>query len=250
MIKIISRYKAIKEEDKTIAVHKIVSQATPDFDFFFMMVVSVLMATFGLLANNETVVIGSMLLAPLMDSILSLGLGLSMSSNSVISSALNTIIKAIVVALISAGLVTIFVALGLKGSDVANEVIMSRTAPTLLYFVVAFLSGIAVTYTAVKPHLSSALTGVAVSVALIPPLAVVGIGLASFHFSIAIGAFLMVLVNIAGILFASMISFSLMDVHHKKYLANKVLDNELKRLEKEEKRVEKISSEMKKEPQK
>ncbi len=245
MLNIISRFKVIKEEDKTLAVQKIVSQATPDFDFFFMMVLSVLMATFGLLDGNETVVIGSMLLAPLMNSILSLGLGLSMSSTRVISRSSQTMLKSAGVALVAAGVVTLLFALGKTGSDILNPVIVSRTAPSLLYFMVAFLSGIAVTYTTIKPHLSSALAGVAVSVALIPPLAVVGIGLVSFNFPVALGATLMVLVNIAGIIFASMVSFSLMDVHHKRYLADRVILNETKRVEEEEKKVEEISKNIK-----
>ncbi len=245
MLNLISRFKSIDENEKTAAVQKVVSQATPDFDFFFMMSLSVLMATFGLLAGSEAIVIGSMLLAPLMYPILSLGLGLSMSNTQVIIRASQTLLKAMVLSLISAGLVTLFFVFS-DDINILNDVIMSRASPSLLYFAVAFLSGIAISYTTIKPHLSSALVGVAVSVALIPPLAVAGIGLASLNFPIAFGALLMVIVNIAGIIFASMLSFSFMDIHHKKYLATKIIHKEKKRVAMEEKIVEEISNGTKK----
>ncbi len=239
MFNIIPHFRAIKEDDKSIAVQKIVSQATPDFDFFFMMILSVLMATFGLLSNNETIVIGSMLLAPLMNSILSFSLGLSMSNNKVITRSSKTILKSIIVAVLSAGVITLL-SLPWFANNTINITILSRTTPSLLYFAVAFLSGIAITYTTIKPHLSSALAGIAVSVALIPPLSVIGIGIASFNFVVALGAFGMVVVNIAGIIFASTISFSLMDIHHKKYLADIVLIKEKNRVEKEKKEIEEL----------
>ena len=89
-----SRFRAISEADKANAVSKLVEDATPDFDFFYLIVLSVLMASFGLLAGSEAVVIGSMLIAPIMSPVLALALGLSMSNHSLMLRSASTLVRA------------------------------------------------------------------------------------------------------------------------------------------------------------
>jgi len=241
---LLSRFQTIDEADKTRAVTKLVENATPDFDFFFMVVLSVLMATFGLIAGSETVVIGSMLLAPIMNPILGLSLGLAMSSHRLIRRSLHTMMEAALWAMGASMVVTIMFSFGAGAGDIMqNAIIMSRTQPSLIYFMVALLAGLAVAYTMVKPHLSETLPGVAVSVALMPPLAVVGIGLVHLNIVVITGALMMFLLNVAGIIFAAMLSFSLMDVHHKRFIASRTIEKESKRVQKEDEEVKKIAQE-------
>jgi uncharacterized membrane protein len=54
--------------------------AHPDFDFFFLVILSSVIATLGLLTNSGAVIIGAMLVAPLMSPIIALGLA-SMSGD-------------------------------------------------------------------------------------------------------------------------------------------------------------------------
>ncbi len=241
---ILSRFKAIAEADKAKAVSKLIEDATPDFDFFYLTVLSVLMASFGLLAANEAIVIGSMLLAPIMSPVLALALGLSMSNHSLMGRSLSTLGRATAIAIAAAAAAALLFSFGSFGSAevVTNTTILSRTEPTLLFFAVAIIAGLAAAYTSAQPHLSSSLTGVAVAVALMPPLAVVGIGIAHFDLTIAAGAFVMYLVNVAGIVFAAMLSFSLMDVHGKRAQANSKIVAEERRVEREEEKVEEIAN--------
>ncbi len=240
---ILSRFRVISERDKAKAVSKLIEDATPDFDFFYLIILSVLMASFGLLAGSETVVIGSMLLAPIMSPVLTFALGLSMSNHALMGRALSTLGRAMGLSIAAAVVASLLFSFGSFGSTevVTNSIILSRTEPTLLYFAVAIIAGLAAAYTAVQPHLSSNLIGVAVAVALMPPLAVVGIGLVHMNISIAAGAFVMYLVNVAGIVFASMLSFSLMDVHNKKDQATSKIVAEDKRIQQEAKKVEEIA---------
>jgi len=235
----ISRFQAIDEKEKTRAVRQLIEQSTPDFDYFFMLILSVLMATFGLLADNETIVVGSMLLAPLLAPVISLSLGLSMSHPPLISRSISTIGYSILFSVVAAVSGAFFFTVWKFGGE-ANAIILSRTIPSLLYFVVAVISGFAVTYTTVRPNLSSSLPGVAVAVALIPPLAVFGIGVAMFSPSIVAGSAMMFLINVAGIVFASMITFSLMDVHDKDLIAESTIKKESKRVEEEIEKVKKV----------
>jgi len=235
----LSRLQAIGDRDKSHAVTKLVEDSTPDFDFFLMVVLSILMATFGLLAGSETIVIGSMLIAPLLYPILGLSLGVSMSNNQLIRRSLQTIGKAVGFAVAAAVAATFFFSFGSFDGTI-NEAIASRTAPSLLFLIVAVISGFAVTYALVRPDLSETLPGVAVSVALIPPLAVFGIGIAKFDLSIVAGSAVMFGVNVLGIVAASMFAFSIMNVHGKEKLAQNAIKKEEKRVEKEEEEIKKI----------
>jgi hypothetical protein len=84
---------------------------------------------------------------------------------------------------------------------------MSRTAPSLLDLGVALISGLAAAYALCRKNISSALAGVAIAVALVPPLATVGIGLAWLNWHIAGGAFLLFLTNLVAISAASELLF-------------------------------------------
>ncbi len=241
---IFTRFRAIPEADKVRAVSTLIEDATPDFDFFYMTVLSVLMASFGLLAGSETVVIGSMLLAPIMSPVLAFALGLSMSNHSLMGRSLSTLGRATAISIGASVGASLLFSFGSFGSEsvMSNAIILARTQPTLLYFAVAIIAGLAAAYTVAQPHLSSGLTGVAVAVALMPPLAVVGIGIAHLSIPMAAGAFVMYLVNVAGIVFAAMMSFSLMDVHAKREQADNKIAQEEKRVEVEEEKVEEIKS--------
>ena len=241
---LLSRFRTVSEADKTKAVTKLVSDATFDFDFLFMIVMSVLMATFGLISASEAVVIGSMLLAPIMSPILALALGLSMSSPRLITRSFKTSIKAMIVSVAFAVGATLLFSFSHFS---INDTILLRTEPSLVSFAIAFVAGLAVTFALVQPNLSATLPGVAVAVSLMPPLATVGIGIAHFDVKITAGALVMFLVNVVGIVFASMLTFSLMDVHHKRYLVDSAISKEQKRVEKEEEKVKQVAKQVEEE---
>ncbi|MCW9054402.1 MAG: TIGR00341 family protein [Candidatus Pacebacteria bacterium] len=232
----ISHLRVVSEADKTKAIEKLITDSTPDFDFFLMATLSVLMATFGLLLDSAAIVIGSMLIAPILYPTVSLGLGVSLSDYKLIGRSFSAVVKAMLLGIIGAVLVTLFAN---TGEYLTSEVV-ARTTPSLLYFVVAVISGIAVSYSLVKPKLSETLPGVAVSVALIPPLATVGVGIANVDWDVVAGSLVLFLVNIVGIIFAAMVSFSLMDVHGKRKVAASAIEKEERRVEREEKKIEKV----------
>ncbi len=238
---IFARLRAIEEFDKSKAVKKIIKESTPDFDYYLMLVLSTTVATLGLLVNSETTVIGAMLLAPLLAPTIGLGLGISMSETSVIRRSFSTIVNSTLVAILSALITTFLFALFELDPSKFAETITSRAHPSLLHFVIAAISGFAVTYASVRPKLSEALPGVAIAVALIPPLGVVGIGVATGTAKIVSGALLMYLLNVFGIVFASMLAFSLMDVHHKRFMAEKILEKEEERVEQEKEKIKEVA---------
>lgn len=227
----------LSETDKSRAVKQLITESTPDFDFFFLVVLSVIMATFGLIIDSVSVVIGSMLIAPILSPILSISLGIVMSDGKLFWRSILTVLKASIIAIIAA----VFATLLFKSllSDGLTYEIISRTKPSIVYFFIAVVSGFAVSYTLVKPDLSETLPGIAVAVALIPPLSVIGIGIGMFDGEIVIGSLGLYLLNILGIVLAGLVSFSLMNLYGKRKVAERMIEKEEERIEKEEKEVKK-----------
>lgn len=231
---ILGQFKNLSEASKARAVEKLITESTPDFDFFLFIVLSFLMATLGLLIGSTAVIIGSMLIAPILYPVLSFSLGMVMSDFKLMGRSFKTLVQSVLVGLGVAAVTALFF---MQESALSTE-LLARTEPSLLYFAVALISGIAVSYSLVGENLSEMLPGIAVSVALLPPLAAVGIGLTLLQWMIIKGAFLLFLLNLLGIIFASMVSFSLMNLYVKRNVAKTTIEKEEKRVEQEAKQAE------------
>ena len=233
-------FKTLTEKDKSAAIDHLIKGSTPSQDFFFMIILSVITATFGLLFDNVAVIIGSMLIAPILYPILSLSLGITMSDNKLISRAFYTLAKATALGIATAFVITFF----FSGNFAEhNNEITSRTIATLPFFIVALTAGTAGSFALVKPQLNETLPGIAISVALIPPLSVVGIGVAKFNSAIVSGAFLLFLVNIVGIVFSGMVVFSLMNFYVKRKEAHELAQKEDVKIKAEFTKVKKVLEE-------
>ena len=90
--------------------------------------------------------------------------------------------------------------------------ILARTNPDLLDLFIAFLSGLAGTLVLRDGVIAmTIIPGVAIAVAVIPPLAVVGYGLSNHHWAMAGGAFLLfVTTNLVSIMISAALVFLLM----------------------------------------
>lgn len=231
--------RSIEDKDKAAVVRKLMESSTPNFDFFYITGLAVLMATFGLLADSPSVVIGSMLIAPVLYPILGVALGLVMSNPSVLGRSIVTLSKS---SLMAVGLSAIATLLFAEGSAATHEV-LTRTEPTLLYFLVAVVAGAAVSFSLGQPEWSETLPGIAISVALIPPLAVIGVGVAMFDVGIMAGALVLLLMNMAGIIFAAMVTFSMMNLYEKQNIAESTIKREDEKLQKEQEAIEAIEHE-------
>lgn len=228
-------FNTLTNKDKSEAVERLIKGSTPSQDFFLMIILSILTAAFGLLLNNVAIIIGSMLIAPILYSVLSLSLGIIMSDIKLISRSFYTILKSVAFGAIAAALVTLL--FSSQFTEITPE-ITSRIQPTLPYVVIAIIAGLAGSFALVKPQLSETLPGIAISVALIPPIAVVGIGLARFNWTIISGSLLLFLVNTIGVVFASMITFSLMNFYVKRGEANETVEKEDRKMEREKRKAE------------
>jgi len=225
-------FKNLKETDKTLAVRKLIDNSSPDQMFFLMVILSVTMATFGLLQGNAPVIIGSMLIAPVLYPILSLSMGFVMSDGELIGRSFSTLSRSVLYALAASVLVTLFFSVGAP----LNEQIINFAEPSLISVAVAVIAGLAASFALIKERVET-LPGVAISVSLVPPLAVIGIGIAKVNWILISSSVLLFLINVLGIIFASMLIFSSMNFYSKRNIAEKALEDDNNHIE-EEKLVE------------
>lgn len=170
--------------------------------YVILMILSTLLATVGLYLNSASVVIGAMLLAPLMSPIVSIAMGVLRQDQFLLISSAQKIVLGIVIALSAAAVTTLL----FPHKPVTDEM-MGRLNPSLLDLGVAIFAGIAGAYTKSYKEILSGLAGVAIAVALVPPLAVAGIGLGRWDHYVFGQAFLLFTTNLVGIIVAAAITF-------------------------------------------
>jgi uncharacterized hydrophobic protein (TIGR00271 family) len=176
--------------------------ARPTSSFQVLMVLSVMLALAGMYANSAPVIIGAMILAPLMSPIISLAMGLARSEPTLIRDPLKTLAIGIAWGLACAVLLA-----WLMPFDIATDEMKSRMSPTLLDLLIAVISGMAGAYAHAKEEIAKSLAGVAIAVALVPPLSVAGIGLGWGDWAMARGALLLLTTNLVGIALAASATF-------------------------------------------
>ncbi len=163
---------------------------------------STLLALTGLYANSAPVIIGAMILSPLMSPIISLAMGLARTELHLIRNSLRTLAFGV-----GAGLFCAICFAWLMPNESLTAEMQSRISPTLLDLAIAVVSGVAGAYAHAKEEIAKSLAGVAIAVALIPPLNVVGIGVGWAEWEMARGAGLLFISNIVGISLAATVTF-------------------------------------------
>ena len=175
--------------------------------FATLMILSTMIASFGLIANSTAVVIGAMLVAPLMTPMLALAASLMYAQMRRFAGSLTVIVLGTFGAIVTGWLVAKVAGGGLTATSLSPELI-ARTSPSLLDLGIAIAAGLAGGYVLTHKGAGSSLPGVAIAVALVPPLATVGVALEFGAGELAVGALLLYTTNlIAIVLSASIVMF-------------------------------------------
>lgn len=179
--------------DRPATLGRIHDEAGWSSRYAFMVMMSAGIAILGLLLSSPAVVIGAMLISPLMGPIIGLGFALATFDwievrKSLIALALGTIL--------AVGFTALVVRLS-PLQDITPE-ILARTRPNLFDLLVAIFSALAGSYATVRGR-GETIVGVAIATALMPPLAVVGFGVATGNGPIFLGAFALYVTNFIAI---------------------------------------------------
>ncbi len=183
-----------------------------NLNYWLEIVFSAAIATFGLVLNSPAVIIGAMLISPLMGPIMATGMALAVGELYLAIKAITNLIASVAVAVAFSG----FVVWCLPFHSATTE-ILARSKPNLLDLGVAIISGLAGSIVVCRGGGGggvTALPGVAIAVALMPPLCTMGFGLGSgVNLEIMGGAGLLFLTNLVAIVSSAFLVFLLVGMN-------------------------------------
>jgi uncharacterized hydrophobic protein (TIGR00341 family) len=164
-----------------------------DASYLILVVLSTVVAAIGLLENNVAVIIGAMVIAPLLGPNLALAFAATLGDRDLMWNSLRTNLFGMAVALCLSLAIGWFWPVASPDTEV-----LSRTDVGFDSVVLALASGAAAVLS-LTTGLASALVGVMVAVALLPPTATLGMLLASGQKELAAGAALLLAVNVVSV---------------------------------------------------
>lgn len=216
----------IQEVNHQAAIEKLVTESSPRRTFLMMVFISTIIAALGLLNDSPAIVIGAMLVAPLLWPILGVSMGLLVGDGKMVKLSLISIVLSIGIAIITAMFMTFsYVPLGTTNS-------LLQLSDIGFMVPVAIASGAAAAMAISYESIREAISGIAVSVALIPPLVTIGIGLGGTDWLLMRGAAELFAVNLFGIILTSMVVFYLLGFRHYAKTVNTLVKKEERALKK------------------
>lgn len=173
--------------------------------FWTMLTLSAVIAAAGVLADSTATVIGAMIIAPLSTPIMGIALAL-------VKREPNGGFRFVLLGGTAVVLVGVLFALALPGTYdlVGNAQIAGRTSPGALDLVAAVATGLAGAVALARRDVAAVLPGVAISISLVPPLAVVGLCAGQGSFLLALGALLLFLSNLLALVLSGTLVFAML----------------------------------------
>lgn len=196
----------VSEQELSKLRENLFDESQFDLDYVVLCIAACAIASFGLLVNSTAVIIGAMIVAPLMTPMRGLALGALEGDLVLFRSSTISIVIGFLLSVGISGLLGNFS--HVPSTEFGSE-ILARTQPTLVDLAIALAAGTIAGFAKVRPHVSDALAGTAISVALMPPLCVVGLSLSQGNLNYAKGALLLYTTNLLGITLACMLVFAI-----------------------------------------
>lgn len=176
-----------------------------------MVFLSTVIAAIGLLRDDATIIIGSMVIAPLLGPNMALSLATTLGD---ITLALRAV-KIGAVGICVAFSFSVLIGYVFTASPDIPE-IASRTRVSSSDVILAFASGMAGALS-LTSGVTNAIVGVMIAVALLPPLVTFGMLIGSGYWQVAIGSMLLLLTNLICLNLAGLIAFSVQNIRPQKW---------------------------------
>lgn len=182
-----------REIDQVAVIEKVRGESGWTPRYAFMTCMSAGIAILGMLLSSPAVVIGAMLLSPLMGPILGIGFALAIADYRWLREAGKALALGTIIAILFCAVIVAMSPLQTITTEIA-----ARTRPNLFDLGVALFSALAGAYAMIRGR-DGTIVGVAIATALMPPLAAIGFGLATFNWAVFGGAFFLFFTNLTTI---------------------------------------------------
>lgn len=177
-----------------------------NISYISLLSISIIISTLGLLVNNQPIIIGGMIISPLMWPLMHISYSISRNNHKELKQTLFLLIFSITVGVLVSISITF-----LSPIKSLTEEIIARTTPTFIDLLIALCAGMVASLALTNPKISNSLAGVAIATSLVPPLSVIGIGMALGSLEITYNSALLFITNVISIVFISLITFIFLD---------------------------------------
>ena len=160
---------------------------------------SIIIASVGLNVNSTAVIIGAMLISPLMGPIIGTGFAIGTNDLDLLKMAAKNLVVMVAISLVASTLFFL-----LSPLDLTNPTeLEARTSPTVFDVLIAFFGGLAGILENSRRERGTAIAGVAIATALMPPLCTAGYGLSCLNMHFFLGAMYLFIINSVFIMLAT-----------------------------------------------
>jgi uncharacterized hydrophobic protein (TIGR00341 family) len=209
-----TRKQALREE----ILQDIASGAKLDRDFMIMVVLSTVVAAIGLHSNSIAGVIGAMVIAPLLGPILGFSFAAALGDRALLIGSTKTLGVGVALALVFSVAISLMIDVDLQSPE-----LISRAEVRLDGMALAIAAGCAAALSMARGQ-GSALVGVMVAAALLPPGAAIGLFLGSGEYALASRASLLLALNVASLVFSALVVFRLRKIRPRTWIEQKDAD--------------------------
>lgn len=193
---------SVTAERRATVLRDIDIGSRPTATYYVLLGISELIAGFALIIDSDATLIGANVVAPLMTPIFGVSLGLMRGDLRLLRRGLTAEFGG---AAFGVALCFLLGLMPFVGEP--SAALLAQTRPTLIDLFVAALAGFAGVLAMIDERVSPALPGVAIATALNPPIAAIGLCLASGAYAGAWGAFLLFFANFLAILGVAAVLF-------------------------------------------
>ncbi len=184
-------------------------------DFIALTILSSIVATIGLNESNIAVIIGAMVIAPLLGPILAFGYGGALGDLALMLKASKTAIIGLLTGFSVALVMSLIITVNLQSPELLDRTMLG---PAII--VLALASGAAAALS-LSTGVSSALVGVMVAVALLPPAAASALFLGAGEITQAVNASLLLALNVVCVMLSAKLTFVIKGVRPETWKARK-----------------------------
>ncbi len=156
----------------------------------WILIFAIFVASIGLNVNSTAVIIGAMLISPLMGPIMGIGLAAGINDFELLKRSFRNLAVAVFISILTSTLYFYITPI----HDAQSE-LLARTEPTVWDVLIALFGGLAGIIAGSRKEKSNAIPGVAIAIALMPPLCTAGYGLATGNLLYFFGAFYLFFIN-------------------------------------------------------
>lgn len=171
--------------------------------YWSMLFLSGVIAAAGVYSDSTATVIGAMIIAPLSTPIMGVALAAVKRQR---NGSVPYLLGGVALVVILGVLFSFF--LGVDYPLLDNSQVSGRVSPSLIDLVAALGSGMAGALAYARRDVGAVLPGVAISISLVPPLAVVGLCLGQGAFALAFGAVVLFVSNVVSLVIAGLFVFT------------------------------------------